>query len=285
MARIRTIKPDFWDSPATGQASLRARLLFIAMWNWADDFGIGDAHSGRLWNFAFPNDEPPKMVVSGEPADIPPTFRRIPAEYAEVSNLFGVIFFEHDGRPYYYIPTWNKHQKIDRRSVQKVPYPDEDTQALFVDITGPPKSQRNPPTSQRNVGVGTEELGTEELGTTLTGGGASHEAPAPTSRRKPRRPIPDGWQPKSRHATYCQAQNIDLTHEAEKFRSNALAKDVRFADWDQGFDNWLKKSVEFRSRDSQRRPQHSTTDDRVNGWLQMSQNLASQNQDRLEIEQ
>jgi hypothetical protein len=34
MARIRTIKPEFWDSPSTARASLRARLFFIAMWNW-----------------------------------------------------------------------------------------------------------------------------------------------------------------------------------------------------------------------------------------------------------
>lgn len=149
MARIRTIKPDFWDSPATGQASLRARLLFIAMWNWADDFGIGDAHAGRLWNFAFPNDRV-------NPADIP-------AVYAEVSNLFGVIFYEHEGRPYYYIPSWNKHQKIDRRSVQKVPYPDESAPALFPAIPGPPNPADIPPKSQRNQPVGTEELGTEEL--------------------------------------------------------------------------------------------------------------------------
>lgn len=149
MARIRTIKPDFWDSPATGQASLRARLLFIAMWNWADDFGIGDAHSGRLWNFAFPNDRV-------DPADIP-------AVYAEVADLFGVIFYEHEGRPYYYIPSWNKHQKIDRRSVQKVPYPDESAPTLFPAIPGPPKPADIPPKSQRNQPVGTEELGTEEL--------------------------------------------------------------------------------------------------------------------------
>ncbi|EUA31270.1 bacteriophage gp78 domain protein [Mycobacterium xenopi 3993] len=43
MPRIRTIKPEFWDSPDTAAADLRTRLLYIAMWNWADDYGIGDA--------------------------------------------------------------------------------------------------------------------------------------------------------------------------------------------------------------------------------------------------
>jgi hypothetical protein len=38
--RIRSIKPEFWDSPSTASASVRVRLLFIAMWNWADDHGV-----------------------------------------------------------------------------------------------------------------------------------------------------------------------------------------------------------------------------------------------------
>ena len=52
VARIRTIKPEFWDSGDTARATLRARLLYIAMWNYADDYGIGDASPIRLIGFA-----------------------------------------------------------------------------------------------------------------------------------------------------------------------------------------------------------------------------------------
>ena len=57
MPRIRTIKPEFWDSPGTARASLRARLFFIALWNWADDYGVGTANPKQLIGFAFPNDD------------------------------------------------------------------------------------------------------------------------------------------------------------------------------------------------------------------------------------
>ena len=56
MARIRTIKPEFWDSPDTAKAGPWARLCFIALWNWADDYGRGTANLKELEGFIFPND-------------------------------------------------------------------------------------------------------------------------------------------------------------------------------------------------------------------------------------
>lgn len=39
MARIRTIKPDFWTDEKIVQLPFHTRLLFIGMWNFADDEG------------------------------------------------------------------------------------------------------------------------------------------------------------------------------------------------------------------------------------------------------
>lgn len=66
--------------------------------------------------------------------------------------------------------------------------------------------------------------------------------PSPqASRKKPSRPIPDNWAPSPSHIEKCTAEHIDLDHEAEKFRNNALAKDMRYANWDRAFTNWLSK--------------------------------------------
>jgi hypothetical protein len=111
MARIRTIKPEFWDSPDTARASLRARLLYIAMWNLADDYGVGDGNYKRIIGFAFPNDE---IGVS-----------EIPRLIAEVSRTFSVMFFDFEGRPYYWIPSWETHQRTEKRAKQRVPFPDD----------------------------------------------------------------------------------------------------------------------------------------------------------------
>ncbi|AWB84817.1 hypothetical protein [Corynebacterium liangguodongii] len=113
MARIRSIKPEFWSSPKIGELDPYWRLLFIAMWNWADDFGRGTCEPRELMGFAFPHDD--DMTV-GE-------FRR---GLGGIHRVFGVKFYRVAGRSYYVIPTWERHQKIDKRAkASKYPAPDE----------------------------------------------------------------------------------------------------------------------------------------------------------------
>lgn len=102
MPRARIIRPGFWDSPDTAAASLRARLLYIAMWTWADDYGIGDATASRLIAYAFPHDSIPATDHAGL--------------IAEVVEAYGVVVFEHDARPYYLIPTFARHQPKERKA-------------------------------------------------------------------------------------------------------------------------------------------------------------------------
>lgn len=125
MARIRTIKPEFWDSPSTTSVSFPARLLFIALWNWADDYGRGTANLKELEGFAFPNDDEfcscggNTAHRSGNTA----TFRDL---VAEVSGAFGVVFYKVNNRPYYEIPSWSEHQRNEKRSkASKYPGPEE----------------------------------------------------------------------------------------------------------------------------------------------------------------
>lgn len=113
MPRIRSIKPEFWSSPQIGQLDPYWRLLFIAMWNWADDYGRGTCEPRELMGFAFPHDD--EMTV-GE-------FRR---GLGGIHRVFGVKFYRVAGRSYYLIPTWEKHQKIDKRAKgSKYPAPEE----------------------------------------------------------------------------------------------------------------------------------------------------------------
>jgi hypothetical protein len=116
MARIRTIKPEFWSSPGVETISPWARLLYIAMWNWADDAGRGTCNLRELQAFAFPFDEAAEDVGSSD------GFRRT---LAEVRGRFGVVFYRVDGRCYYAIPTWRKHQRNERSAQSRHPAPEE----------------------------------------------------------------------------------------------------------------------------------------------------------------
>ena len=148
MARIRTIKPEFWDSPDTARASLRARLLYISMWNLADDYGIGDGNFKRIIGFAFPNDE---IGVA-----------EIPRLLAEVSRTFSVMFFDYEGRPYYWIPSWETHQRTEKRAKQRVPFPDD---PKTLTSSGEMDGVGNSAASVGDSGAGTGEQGNRGKGT------------------------------------------------------------------------------------------------------------------------
>ncbi|GAB5000855.1 hypothetical protein [Mycobacterium avium] len=154
MPRIRTIKPDFWDSPDTAAADLRTRLLYIAMWNWADDYGIGDATPVRLIGFAFPNDEIP---VSDYPRIL-----------SEVSRAYGVVFFEHSGRRYFVIPEWEKHQRTEKRAKPNEALIEAANAAISAaqrpDAESPRNSAEIPPLSDGTSGAGTGEQGNRGTG-------------------------------------------------------------------------------------------------------------------------
>ena len=130
MARIRTIKPEFFTSPDTAHVSHAARLLYIAMWSWADDHGRGELNAMQLRAFAFPEDDPWLDWALDHPAEEAPSEivgnsdgerRKFMGLLAEVVGGFGIVVFEHRGRKFYEIPTWSKHQRTERTDVGREP--------------------------------------------------------------------------------------------------------------------------------------------------------------------
>ncbi|WP_280475466.1 hypothetical protein [Nocardia asiatica] len=180
MPRIRTIKPEFWDSPDTATADLRTRLLFIAMWNWADDYGIGDATPVRVIGFAFPHD------------DIPAS--EYPRLLKDVSDAYGVVFFRYDGRSYYVIPSWNSHQRTERKAKPKQGLMEAAAQAADEAKTAVQKANQDLPTNVAEIPTQSEgssdgTQGTSGPGTGEQGKGEQRKeetrSPAPPSNPKP----------------------------------------------------------------------------------------------------
>ena len=138
MARIRTIKPEFWDSPGTAQASFRARLFFIAMWNWADDWGVGLATPKPLIGFAFPNDD---QISTAD----------FPSLAKEVEKCFDVHFYTVDGRRYYSIPSWDIHQRTERKAKRLNPTPDMAASLVNTGESETPTVAADLPTEAKEV--------------------------------------------------------------------------------------------------------------------------------------
>jgi hypothetical protein len=64
VARIRTIKPDFWTNEKVLSIKPLTRLLFIGMWNFADDYGRLDFSPISIKAKVFPNDPSPPTTCA-----------------------------------------------------------------------------------------------------------------------------------------------------------------------------------------------------------------------------
>lgn len=101
MARIRTIKPEFWTSEQVVECSPIARLLFVGMWNFCDDGGNHPASAKTIKMQIFPGDD---IAAS-----------QIESYISELLSSGLLSEYAAEGRKYWHVTGW-KHQKIDRPS-------------------------------------------------------------------------------------------------------------------------------------------------------------------------
>lgn len=211
--RIRSIKPEFWRSDDVNSMCIEDRLLFIGLWSYVDDNGVGiDRHSDICADL-FAHD------LSVSPHD---TLMRVHDGLNRLQTLGVIRRYEVGGKRFMEITNWASHQKINRPSPGR--YPKSDTsQAVIHDVLSEGSVRAHVP-EQGN-------RGTEEQGNS----GARQAG----STKRPRRPIPDDWAPTDKHITYADDRDIDVDREAETYRAHAEANDRRLVDWDAGFRQWL----------------------------------------------
>lgn len=106
MARIRTIKPDFWTDEKIVELSFEARLFFIGSWNFADDNGNLQRSARKLKMQIFPADA----------IDCEPVIQSLMAH-----GLFRE--YEVNGEKYLHIKGFKAHQVINRPSKTGLPVP------------------------------------------------------------------------------------------------------------------------------------------------------------------
>ena len=154
MARIRTVKPEFWTSQQVVECSTNARLLFIGLWNFCDDNGIHPAEPKRLKMEVFPGDSF--------------TVKDIGTWIDELLKVGLLLEYEAEGRRYWLVTGWKKHQKIDKPSY-KHPLPpmtnSENTNGTLGDDSPSVRrsfAERHPPESNGVESKGRETTGTRD---------------------------------------------------------------------------------------------------------------------------
>ncbi|MFZ5230568.1 hypothetical protein ACOY6S_07775 [Enterobacter bugandensis] len=108
MARIRTIKPEFWTDEKVVECSFEARLMFIGMFNFADDKGNLVRSPKRIKMQIFPAD-----MIDCEPL------------IKELSGAGLISEYSVSGVEYIHIDGFSKHQKINRPSATTIPTPED----------------------------------------------------------------------------------------------------------------------------------------------------------------
>ena len=300
MARIRTLKPEFWDSPSTAQADLAVRLTFMAMWNWADDSGHGTANLKELEAFCWPNDDVrdlPRGGSGGSRGKSAHGWRNFAEICGEVAEVYGVTFYRVSGRPYYEITNFKKHQSKDYRKESRYPLPDE---GEIFDVTsgnaisGASASDASDGPSGGSRGksaavAGDSGIGTGEQGNRGAGEQSSSSAKPPAVAKPPRADVEQLCTRLRDHIAGNTSKTPNIT---AKWRTEArllLDRDdipfdeaVRVLDWCQ-MDQFWKSNIlsmpKFREKFSALQikahqqsnvaqfPARQTASEKAQGWL------------------
>lgn len=144
MARIRTIKPEFWKHEELSALPEATHMLAAALLNYADDFGYFNANPMLIRAECFPLREPSVSV--------PESLRSL--------HEMGYLEFAtgSDGKRYGRIVHFAEHQRVSHATPSKI-------QAMAMDWENSgesPENFQNPPEPLRPEGNGRERKGTEE---------------------------------------------------------------------------------------------------------------------------
>lgn len=129
MARIRSIKPEFWSSEQVMDLSPMARLLFIGLWNFCDDGGNHPASAKTLKAEVFPSDD----ITSAS----------VQLLVDELSSNSLIVLYSSGGKEFWHVNGW-KHQKIDKPTYKHPPFieGESNTTRRGLGEASPPESSR-----------------------------------------------------------------------------------------------------------------------------------------------
>ena len=284
--RIRTIKPEFWRSDDIAALSIEDRLLFIGLWSYVEDNGVG-------------RDDPQLIQCDLYPHDIfTEASVRVHGGLMRLSQQGLITRFEGpDGRRYLQINSWGMHQKINRPSKPRFPQYNAENCTLTEGSLSPhctltEGSLPEQGTGNREQGTGKDtpfspphETEAAETASAETQTVAADAAPATANTSKPSKAskargarLPDGWQPDQALADWTRANAPAAANllEVERFRDYWTAQPGakgRKTDWAATWRNWARRCQEQHTQPSRGPAPRSTTSDRVNGWLALAESL------------
>jgi len=110
--RIRSIRPEFWSSEDVAAMDWHTRLVFIGLWSYVDDNGVGRDNERLIVADLFPLDADPRESLA-----------RVSRALLGLSEGGQIVRYEVDGKRYLHIVKWLTHQRVDKRGKDRYPLP------------------------------------------------------------------------------------------------------------------------------------------------------------------
>jgi len=156
--RIRSIKPEFWRSEDVKRLPREVRLLFIGLWSYVDDNGVGVDDYRQIASDLGPLEDDPvefrKYVRDGLA-----TLSRKSRDISSGVPL--VVRYEVDGKRYLFITGWD-HQRVDKPAKPRYPRPPKPPTSGYPETAC--ETEDDSRESRESVAPGTGEQGNRGTG-------------------------------------------------------------------------------------------------------------------------
>lgn len=160
--RIRSIKPEFWRSPDISCLAIEDRLLFVGLWSYVDDNGVGEDREAMISADLFADD------LARDPRE---TFARVSRGLSKLSEAGRIVRYTVARRDFLEITNWSKHQRIDKPGKARLPHHHAAGAVIREGVASLPET----------LAPGTGDQGTGEQGNREQGTGSEGSADAPLS--------------------------------------------------------------------------------------------------------
>ena len=210
------------------------RLVYIGLWSYVDDNGVGRDNERLIVAELFPLD-----------ASLSESSLRVHGALMYLQEHGHITRYTVEGKPFLHISTFHQHQRINRPSASRYPLPTSPNAETHGVLTEPSVSPH------ANAPLGEGEKGRR-------GEGEKGRGRKPQTRAHALR---DDWTPNPETVARIQDEHphLNIRTEHERFLDYCKANGKTYKDWDAAWRGWMRRSVEYnRGRTNTRQQQ---TDD------------------------
>lgn len=165
--RIRSIKPEFWRSDDIDALDWETRLVFIGLWSYVDDNGVGIYKMPNIVSDLFAHDFY---------RDPNATLKRVSEALTRLESRSMIDLYRVGDRDYLYITNWERHQRVNNPNKPRYPLPTSENSEPIEDLS------RSDTGSNENLSPGAGEQRSRGTGEQRTSSSAKPPAVAEPPR-------------------------------------------------------------------------------------------------------